>query len=134
MCLSVPQTAVAATRMSTSSGPGTGTGQSRTTVPSCPAAGALLTTASMSRLLGSERVEKVAGEQVQGEAGKRHPRDVGEIRERRLQDQSVERVVLDHLRRHGTAERVAVDERREVAGADLFVKARRAEAVRDDAA
>src|SRR5712691_2593185 len=47
MCLSVPQTAAAATRISTSSGPGFGTGHSRTAVPSGPSTGADLTTASM---------------------------------------------------------------------------------------
>src|SRR5258706_11175223 len=47
MCLSVPPTATAATRMSTSSGPGFGTGQSLMDVPSGPSTGADLTTASM---------------------------------------------------------------------------------------
>src|SRR5581483_11851940 len=47
MCLSVPQIAAAATRISTSSGPGVGTGQSRTSVPDAPSTGAVLTTACM---------------------------------------------------------------------------------------
>src|SRR5258706_4117677 len=47
MCLSVPQTAAAATRISTSSGRGFGTGHSRMAVPSGPSTGADLTTASM---------------------------------------------------------------------------------------
>src|SRR5512138_1470600 len=52
MCLSVPQTAVAATRIRISSGPGFGLGQSRTSVPAAPSAGALLTTAFIEQALG----------------------------------------------------------------------------------
>src|SRR2546421_13006147 len=47
MCLSVPQTAVAATRIRTSSGPGFGSGHSRISVPAGPSTGAVLTTASI---------------------------------------------------------------------------------------
>src|SRR5687768_17073021 len=47
MCLSVPQMAAPATRIKTSPGPGFGTGQSRTSVPSGPSRGADLTTANM---------------------------------------------------------------------------------------
>src|SRR5687768_9325246 len=47
MCLSVPQIAAPATRINTSPGPGFGTGQSRTSVPSGPSRGADLTTANM---------------------------------------------------------------------------------------
>src|SRR4051812_4800723 len=45
MCLSVPQIAVAPTRITKSSGPGAGFGQSRTSVPSGPSRGFALTTA-----------------------------------------------------------------------------------------
>src|SRR5687767_6646459 len=45
MCLSVPHSAVAATRTSTSSGLGMGTGQSRISVPEGPLTGFVLTTA-----------------------------------------------------------------------------------------
>src|SRR3954447_19896034 len=51
MCLSVPQIAVAATRISTSSAPGSGFGQSRTSVPSGPSRGFDLTTAIIGRRL-----------------------------------------------------------------------------------
>src|SRR5437588_9648996 len=47
MCLSVPQIAVAATRINISSGAGLGIGQSRTSVPPAPSTGADLTTACM---------------------------------------------------------------------------------------
>src|ERR1700738_5548142 len=49
MCLSVPQMAAAVTRISTSSGPGFGTGQSRICVPATPSTGADLTTACIKR-------------------------------------------------------------------------------------
>src|ERR1700694_3479879 len=45
MCLSEPQTAVARTRISTSAGPGSGTGPVRTSVACGPGAGFVLTTA-----------------------------------------------------------------------------------------
>src|SRR5437763_1170288 len=47
MCLSVPQMAAAATRISTSSARGSGTGQSRISVPDTPSTGEDLTTACM---------------------------------------------------------------------------------------
>src|SRR5687768_7194957 len=63
MCLSVPQTAVAATRINTSPRPGRGTGQSRTSVPSGPSRGFDLTTAIIvlsSQLAALSSQEKAA--------------------------------------------------------------------------
>src|SRR5712691_4808541 len=66
MCLSVPQIAAAATRISTSSGPGFGTGQSRISVPDAPSTGADLTTACMASGGGCYHVAKRTSHEAKG--------------------------------------------------------------------
>src|SRR2546428_6542630 len=66
MCLSVPQIAAAATRISTSSGPGFGTGQSRISVPDAPSTGVDLTTACMASGGGCYHVAERTSREAQG--------------------------------------------------------------------
>ena len=79
------------------------------------------------------RVEEVAGQEVERKARPGDPRDVGERGEGRVKNQTVERVMANHLRGDGAAEREAVEHRRQVPRTDLLVMPRGRDAVRNDA-
>src|SRR5437763_9071215 len=66
-------------------------------------------------------------------ARERDARDVGQVGEGRLQDQSVKWMAADDLGRDRAAEGVAVEDRGDVLRPDLIVQPRRRYAVIDDA-
>src|SRR6202030_4112189 len=81
---------------------------------------------------GRQSVEEVSGKEVQRETRERHAGQIGEVRERRLQHEPVEGMVLRNLRGHGTAKGESIQERRYIFRPDLIVEAGRTESIRDD--
>src|SRR6202022_4502017 len=82
---------------------------------------------------GSVCVEDLSGEEVERQTRPRHAREVLKIRERRLENQSIERMMKTDLRRDRAAERVSIQQRRKVLRADLIVKFCCGDRISDDA-